>query len=130
VRDPVNFALMMVRAGEADGFVGGLGRQYPETIRPAIQIIGLRDDASRVSGLHLLVLEDRLFFFADTTVNIEPTPASWPRSPSSRPTRRACSTSTPRVAMLSFSSFGSVRHPLAERVAQAVELVRRRGPGW
>jgi malate dehydrogenase (oxaloacetate-decarboxylating)(NADP+) len=129
VRDPVNFALMMVRAGEADGFVGGLGRQYPDTIRPAIQIIGLRDDASRVSGLHLLVLEDRLFFFADTTVNIEPNEAELAEIAILASDTARVFDIEPRVAMLSFSNFGSVRHPLAERVARAVMLVRRRRPG-
>jgi malate dehydrogenase (oxaloacetate-decarboxylating)(NADP+) len=128
VRDPVNFALMMLRLGEADGFVGGLGRQYPETIRPAIQIIGLRDDASRVSGLHLMVLEDRLFFFADTTVNIEPTPLQLAEIAILASDTARVFDIEPRVAMLSFSNFGSVRHPLAERVAQAVEFVRARRP--
>ena len=59
ISDPVLYALMMVRTGDADGFVGGLGRQYPDTIRPAIRLVGLRDGVARVSALHLLVLKDR-----------------------------------------------------------------------
>lgn len=72
VRDPTIYGLMMAALGDADGFVGGLDKPYPETIRPALQIVGLREDVSRVSALHRLVLKDRLFFCADTMVNIEP----------------------------------------------------------
>jgi malate dehydrogenase (oxaloacetate-decarboxylating)(NADP+) len=128
ILDPTVYALLMVRLGEADGFVGGLSRPYPETIRSAIRLVGLAPGVSRISALHLLVLKDRLFFFADTMVNIEPS--------SSELAEIACLAADtarvfdiePRVAMLSFSSFGSVRHPLAERVADAVDIVRRQRP--
>ena len=73
VRDPTIYGLMMVQAGDADGFVGGMYKAYSETIRPAIQIVGLKPGVSRVSAAHLLVLKDRIFFCADTMVNIEPT---------------------------------------------------------
>ncbi|HPK72580.1 MAG TPA: NADP-dependent malic enzyme [Vicinamibacterales bacterium] len=73
VKDPTIFALMMVQRGDADGFVGGMYKAYPETIRPALQIVGLKPGVSRVSAAHVLVLKDRLFFCADTMVNIEPT---------------------------------------------------------
>jgi malate dehydrogenase (oxaloacetate-decarboxylating)(NADP+) len=128
VKDPVRFGLMMLREGLADGFVGGLDEPYPDTIRPAIRIVGLRDGVSRVSALELLVLKDRLYFFADTMVNIDPT--------SDELAEIACLAADmahmwdvePRIAMLSFSSFGSVRHPDAERVAEAVRKVRQRRP--
>jgi malate dehydrogenase (oxaloacetate-decarboxylating)(NADP+) len=128
MRDPIRFGLMMLSDGAADGFVGGLDEPYPEIIRPALRIVGLRQGVSRVSALELLVLKDRLFFFADTMVNIEPT--------SEELAEIACLTADmahvfdvePRVAMLSFSSFGSVRHPEAERVAQAVARVRTLRP--
>ena len=128
ILDPTIYGLMMVRLGEADGFVGGLGRQYPETIRPAIQLVGLRDGVSRVSALHVLVLKDRLFFCADTMVNIEPTAEELAEIACLAADTARVFDIEPKVAMLSFSSFGSVRHPLAERVAKAVDLVRQQRP--
>ncbi|MGE3842508.1 MAG: NADP-dependent malic enzyme [Vicinamibacterales bacterium] len=126
--DPVHFGLMMVREGLAEGFVGGLHQAYPETIRPALQLIGLREGVSRVSALHVLVLKDRLVCCADTMINIDPTAEELAEI--------ACLTADtvrffdiePRIALLSFSSFGSVNHPQAARVARAVELVRQRRP--
>jgi malate dehydrogenase (oxaloacetate-decarboxylating)(NADP+) len=126
--DPTIFGLMLVRTGRVDGFVGGIGRSYPETIRPAIRLVGLRDGVSRVSALHLLVLKERLFFFADTMVNIEPSAAELAEIAGLAADAARVFDIEPRVALLSFSSFGSVRHPLAERVAQAVEIVRRARP--
>jgi malate dehydrogenase (oxaloacetate-decarboxylating)(NADP+) len=128
ILDPTIFGLMMVRLGEADGFVGGLGRQYPETIRPAIRLVGLRHGVSRVSALHLLVLKDRLYFFADTMVNIEPTAEELAEIACLAADTAHVFDIEPKVAMLSFSSFGSVRHPLAERVARAVDIVRQQRP--
>jgi malate dehydrogenase (oxaloacetate-decarboxylating)(NADP+) len=129
VLDPVTQALLMVRLGEADGFLGGLGRAYPDTIRPAIQIVGLQPGASRVSAVHLLVLKERLFLFTDTMVNIEPTAEELADIACGAAAVARVFDLEPRVAMLSFSSFGSVRHPLAARVARAAEIVREREPG-
>ena len=128
MRDPTHYALMMVREQDADGFVGGFDKPYPEIIRPALEIVGLREGVSRVSATQLLVLKDRLFFCADTMVNIDPSAEELAEI--------ACLTADtarffdvePRIAMLAFSSFGSVRHPLSEKVARAVEIVRRRRP--
>jgi malate dehydrogenase (oxaloacetate-decarboxylating)(NADP+) len=128
ILDPTIYGLMMVRLGEADGFVGGLGRKYPDTIRPAIRLVGLRDGVSRVSALHLLVLKNRLFFFADTMVNIEPTSEELAEIACLAADTARVFDIEPKIAMLSFSSFGSVRHPLAERVARAVDIVRQRRP--
>jgi malate dehydrogenase (oxaloacetate-decarboxylating)(NADP+) len=128
VLDPTIFGLMMVREGDAQGFVGGLFKAYPETIRPAIQIIGLRDGVSRVSALQILVLKDRLVFCADTMVNIEPTAEELAEIAVLAADTARFFDLEPRVAMLSFSSFGSVRHPLAEKVARAVALVQRMRP--
>jgi malate dehydrogenase (oxaloacetate-decarboxylating)(NADP+) len=126
--DPTYYGLMMVRLGDADGFVGGMSKPYPDIIRPAIQLIGLRDGVSRVSALHLLVLKDRLVFCADTMVNIQPTSEELAEIAVLAADTARVFDIEPRVAMLSFSSFGSVRHPLAERVAKAVDIVRRMRP--
>jgi malate dehydrogenase (oxaloacetate-decarboxylating)(NADP+) len=128
ILDPTIYALMMVRLGEADGFAGGLGRPYAETIRPAIRLVGLRPGVSRVSALHLLVLKDRLYFFADTMVNIDPTPAELAEIAVLAADTARVFDVEPRIAMLSFSSFGSVRHAQCEAVAEAVEIVRRQRP--
>jgi len=126
--DPTYFALMMLRAGEADAFVGGLDRQYPDTIRPALEVIGLRDDVKRLSAGHLLIFKDRQFFCADTMINIEPSAEelaeiAWLAADAAR-----FFGIEPRVGMLAFGSFGSVRHPIAEKVARAVQIVRQRRP--
>jgi malate dehydrogenase (oxaloacetate-decarboxylating)(NADP+) len=126
--DPTYFALMMIRAGEADAFVGGLDRQYPDTIRPALEVIGLRDEVKRLSAGHLLIFKDRQFFCADTMINIEPSAEelaeiAWLANDAAR-----VFGIEPKVAMLAFGSFGSVRHPIAEKVARAVRILRDRRP--
>jgi malate dehydrogenase (oxaloacetate-decarboxylating)(NADP+) len=128
IREAMNFGLMMVRLGDADGFVGGMERRYPETIRPALQIVGLRDGVSRLSALHVLVLKDRVFFCADTMVNIEPTAEELAEIACLAADTAKFFDIEPRVAMLAFSSFGSVRHPIAERVARAASIVQRLRP--
>ena len=128
MRDPINFALMMVRTGDAEGFVGGIERGYPETIRPALQIVGLRDGVSRLSALHLLIMKERLFFCADTMINIEPTSEELAEISCLAADTAKFFNVEPKVALLAFSSFGSVRHPIAERVARAVSIVRAKRP--
>jgi malate dehydrogenase (oxaloacetate-decarboxylating)(NADP+) len=128
MRDPTMYALMMVREMAADGFVGGFRKAYPETIRPALQIVGLRDGVSRVSAAQLLILKDRLFFCADTMVNIEPTAEELAEIAAVTADTARFFDIEPRIAMLAFSSFGSVAHPAARKVARAVEILRERRP--
>jgi malate dehydrogenase (oxaloacetate-decarboxylating)(NADP+) len=128
MHDPTTCGLMMVHAGDADGFVGGMYRAYPETIRPAIQIVGLKPGVSRVSAAHLLVLKDRIFFCADTMVNISPSAAELAEIALLAADLAANFGMEPRVGMLAFSSFGSVPHPISKRVADAVDIVRAKNP--
>ena len=128
ILDPTVFGLMLVCEGLADGFVGGRTRAYPDTIRPAIQLVGLRDGVSRVSALQLLALKDRLVFCADTMVNIDPSAEELAEIAILAAEAAHLFGIEPRVALLSFSSFGSVHHPLAARVARAVQLVREQRP--
>ncbi len=128
VRQPTTFALMMLRSGHADGFVGGMSGPYPETIRPAIQIVGLAEGAKRVSALHLLVLRDKLFFCADTMVNIEPDAETLAEIGELAAAAAKTFDIEPRIAYLAFSTFGSVRHPISQRVADAVALLHARRP--
>jgi malate dehydrogenase (oxaloacetate-decarboxylating)(NADP+) len=128
MRNRTVFGAMMVRQGDADALVCGISQHYPETIRPALQIIQMREDCSRVVGLFMMVMKDRVYFFADTTVNIEPTAEELADIAilSAEVARRF--NITPRVAMLSFSNFGSVQHAFAEKVRRATEIVRARAP--
>jgi malate dehydrogenase (oxaloacetate-decarboxylating)(NADP+) len=128
ILDPTNFGLMLVAESLADGFVGGRTRIYPDTIRPAIQLVGLREGVSRISAIQLLALKDRLVFCADTMVNIDPSAEELAEIAILAAEAARMFGVEPRVAMLSFSSFGSVRHPLAARVARAVQLVHEQRP--
>jgi malate dehydrogenase (oxaloacetate-decarboxylating)(NADP+) len=128
VQNPTVFSLMMVATDEVDGFVGGIGKRYADTIKPALQIVGLREGVTRLSAMHMLLLKDRIFFCADTMINIEPTAEELAEIATLAADAARFFDIEPRVALLAFSSFGSVRHPIAERVARAVELVRARRP--
>jgi malate dehydrogenase (oxaloacetate-decarboxylating)(NADP+) len=123
------FGAMMVRLGDADALVAGLTQHYPDTIRPALQVIEVRHGSRRVSGVYVLITQKRdIFFLADATVNIEPSAEDLAEIAVSTAELARRFDVEPRVAMLSFSNFGSSRHPLAEKVRRAVELVRLRAP--
>jgi malate dehydrogenase (oxaloacetate-decarboxylating)(NADP+) len=123
------FGAMMVRLGDADGFIAGVSQHYPDTIRPALQIIRTREGVKRISGLYVLATKKEVYFFADTTVNIEPTAEELAEIAllSAEIARRF--NVEPRVAMLSFSNFGSTRHALSDKVRKAAELVKQKAPG-
>ncbi|HEX8905407.1 MAG TPA: NADP-dependent malic enzyme, partial [Longimicrobiaceae bacterium] len=129
VRRAITFGMMMVREGEADGLVAGEDLHYPETIRPALEAIGTAPGVRHVAGLYMMVLEREILFFADTTVNIEPDAETLAEiaTLAAQFVRRLGL--TPRVAMLSFSNFGSAPHPSSDRVRRATELVRSLDPG-
>jgi malate dehydrogenase (oxaloacetate-decarboxylating)(NADP+) len=123
------FGCMMVKEGHADGLVCGLNRSYPDTIRPALQVVGLAPGVSRASGMYMLALERRVLFFADATVNIDPDARTLAEIAVStgRAVREYFDTE-PRVAMLSFSNFGSVDHEQSRRSAEAVRLAKEWDP--
>ncbi|HVT92198.1 MAG TPA: NADP-dependent malic enzyme [Bryobacteraceae bacterium] len=124
-----SFASMMVRAGHADALIAGLTRHYPDTIRPALEVIPLREGFRKVSGVYLLLTtRGDLYFLADTTVNIEPSPEDLAEIALSTADLARRFNVEPRVALLSFSNFGSTRHPLADKVRHAVEILRQRAP--
>ena len=120
------FGSMMVAAGDADALLSGVTMHYPETIRPALQVIGAHPKAGLVSGMYMLVFDKHIVFCADTTVNIDPTAEQLAQIAYAASRIVRTFGITPRIAMLSFSNFGSVRHPDAEKVARAVQLVRQR----
>jgi malate dehydrogenase (oxaloacetate-decarboxylating)(NADP+) len=124
------FGSMMVHMGDADALIGGLTEHYPDTIRPALQVIDVRAGLRRVSGLYVLITaKGEIYFLADATVNIDPTAEDLAEIAASAAEMARRFDVEPRVAMLSFSNFGSTRHPLAEKVRRATEIVRQRMPG-
>ncbi|NIR62481.1 MAG: phosphotransacetylase [Aliifodinibius sp.] len=130
IRKPINFGCMMVHNGEADGLVAGLTQHYADVIRPALQIIGVRPEVRKVAGLYMMVLKDQVYFFADATVNIEPSAEDLAEIAILCASEVRRFGVKPRVAMLSFSNFGSSRHPLAEKVKQATEIIKKRELGF
>ena len=122
------FGSCMVARGDADALLSGVTMHYPETIRPALQVIGSHPSARLVSGMYMLVTERHVVFCADTTVNINPTAEQVAQIAyaASRITRTLGI--VPRIAMLSFSNFGSVKHPDAEKMARATQLLKERDP--
>jgi malate dehydrogenase (oxaloacetate-decarboxylating)(NADP+) len=130
ILNPVTFGSMMVRLGDADGLIGGLTTHYPDTIRPALQVIEVRKEVREVAGVYLLITaKGELYFLADATVNIEPDAEQLAEIAIMAAEKAYRFNVEPRIAMLSFSNFGSTRHPLADKVRRAVELVRQRAPG-
>jgi malate dehydrogenase (oxaloacetate-decarboxylating)(NADP+) len=128
IEEPTYFGSMMVEAGDADAFIAGASMYYPDALRPALEVIGTGPEKRRVAGLYLMVFEDRLFFFADTTVNIEPTSEQMAEIAVQSADFVQRLGIVPRIAMLSFSNFGSSRHPEATKVRDAVGLVKDQRP--
>ena len=122
------FGSCMVVRGDADALVSGVNLHYPETIRPALEVIGAHPKAGLVSGMYMLVFEKQLVFCADTTVNIDPTAEQLAQIAYSASRIARTMGVEPHIAMLSFSNFGSVRHPESDKMAKAVQLLRQRDP--
>ncbi len=124
-----HFGCMMVRQGDADALLAGIDANYADTIKPALQVIGKQEGLSSVHGLYMMVFKKGIFFLADTTVCIEPTAEELAETAILTAQKARMLEIEPSVAMLSISNFGSVRHPQADRVRKAVEIVKRREPG-
>ena len=124
------FGAMMCRMGKADGLIAGLTMYYPDTIRPCLEVIGTRKGVKRVCGVYTMVLKNRVLFFADTTMNIEPNSEELAEiALLTADLAKDTFNMEAKVAMLSFSDFGSVDHPLVRKVQKAVELVHAQRPG-
>ncbi|HLT58454.1 MAG TPA: NADP-dependent malic enzyme [Limnochordales bacterium] len=126
--DPIYFGCLMVKLGDADAFVAGLTYHYPDVIRPALEVFRTRPGVSRVAGMYIMTIQDQVYFFTDATVNIEPTAEELAEIAIMAADRVRQLGIEPRIAMLSFSNFGSTRHPLAEKVRRATELVKAQRP--
>lgn len=123
-----HFGSMMVRMGDAEALLGGIDTHYPETIRPALEVVGKQKGLSSVHGLYMMVFKKGVYFLADTTVMIDPTAEELAETAILAAEKVRMLDIEPRVAMLSFSNFGSVNHPQSKKVRQAVEIVKERAP--
>ena len=115
---------MMVQKGDADAYVSGLVHNYAETIRPALQVVGTAPGVRKVAGMYIMLVRDKVYFFSDATVNIDPSTEDLAEIACLAADAACRFDIQPRIAMLSFSNFGSTRHPFAEKAQRAVEIIR------
>ncbi len=125
---PNYLAPMMVEMGDADAAVSGLTASYPEVLRPALQVLGTAEDVNIVSGVYLMIVREKVYFFTDTTVNVDPTAEELADIAIDAAKVAKTFNIEPRIALISFSNFGSARYPQSEKVKQAVELIKARRP--
>ncbi|MBP6177282.1 MAG: NADP-dependent malic enzyme [Anaerolineales bacterium] len=128
VKEPNVFAPLMVKMGDAEGCVSGLTYDYPNVIRPALQIHHTAQGSNRAAGVYIMIVDDRVFLFTDATVNIDPTAEDLSEIASLAADFAKQLELEPRVAFLSFSNFGSAPHPLSNKVREAVKLTKARRP--
>jgi len=128
MQEPSYYASMMVERGDADALLAGVNLHYPDALRPALQTIGTQKGVHGLAGLYMMVFEHALYFFSDTTVKIDPTVEELAETALLTADFVRRIGITPRVALLSFSNFGSARHPASDRVRRAAEIVRERHP--
>lgn len=128
MRDRNGFGAMMVEFGEADAMISGLTRDYSKTILPALQIIGLRDGVKKVAGMYIILNKKGTFFFADCTVNVDPTPEDLVGIIGLTARGARFFEAEPRVAVLSYSNFGSSKGEIPDKTREAVRLAKKEYP--
>ncbi|MEY4115153.1 MAG: hypothetical protein RLZ76_1846 [Bacteroidota bacterium] len=128
MRDRNHFGCMMVEMGDADAMISGLSRSYPDTIRPAIQIIGKEEGVSKIAGMYIMLTKKGPLFLADTTVNFNPTAEELADITLLVAKEVRTFGITPRIAMLSYSNFGSSDTPEAMTVRNARAIVKQKNP--
>ncbi len=128
IKDPNIFGPMMVKMGEADAFVSGLTYSYPEVLRPTLQIHHTRPESKLAAAAYIMVIDDKVYIFADATVNIEPSAEDLAEIACLAAEFAQQLEIEPRVAMLSFSDFGTTPHALSNKVRKAVQLIKAEHP--
>ncbi|MBT8384014.1 MAG: NADP-dependent malic enzyme, partial [Ignavibacteria bacterium] len=119
---------MMIRNDDAQALIGGLGQSYPSTIKPALETVGVKQGIKVVSGLYIVIIQRKVYFFADTTVNVDPTAEELAEIAISAADTVKEFDIEPKIAMLSFSNFGSAKYPESNKVKKAVEIVNELRP--
>ncbi|MCB9054299.1 MAG: NADP-dependent malic enzyme [Chitinophagales bacterium] len=128
VRDRNYYGCMMVECGDADAMISGLTKNYPDTIRPALQIIGTEEGTKKIAGMYLMLTKRGPIFLADTTVNFNPTAQELAEITLMVAKEVRSFSIVPRIAMLSYSNFGSSNSPEAKLVAEAYRIVKQKMP--
>jgi len=128
IRDRNYFGCMMVETGDADAMISGLTKNYPDTIRPAIEVIGTEEGVKKIAGMYLMLTKKGPLFLADTTVNFNPTAEELADITLLAAKEVRLFNLVPRIAMLSYSNFGTSNSPEARLVARATEIVKQKDP--
>ncbi|MFM2117903.1 MAG: hypothetical protein RL316_1093, partial [Bacteroidota bacterium] len=128
MKDRNHYGCMMVECGDADAMISGLTKNYPDTIRPAIQIIGMEEGVSKIAGMYMVLTKRGPLFLADTTVNFNPTAEELAEITLLAAKEIRQFNIIPRIAMLSYSNFGSSNSPEAKLVAKARKIVKQKMP--
>ncbi|BDQ02149.1 phosphate acetyltransferase [Ignavibacterium sp.] len=128
IRKPNYYGSMMVAQGDADAMISGYTTSYPNTIRPALQCIGVREGLTVVSGMYIVIAKKETYFFADCTVNVNPNKDQLAEIAISTADAVKEFDVEPKIALLSFSNFGSAPYPESVKVTEAVKLIKQKRP--
>ncbi|HOY48894.1 MAG TPA: NADP-dependent malic enzyme [Flavobacteriales bacterium] len=128
MRERNYFGAMMVRTGAADALISGLTRRYPDTVKPALQVIGIRENVSRVAGLYIIMTKNGPVFFSDTTVNINPTAEELVDITILTADAVSNLNITPKIALLSYANFGSAEGADALKMREVARMLHERRP--
>lgn len=128
MRERNYFGAMMVHTGDADAMVSGATRKYRDVLRPALQVIGTQKDVERVAGMYILITKKGPIFLADTTVNFDPTAEEIADLANNVAKTVRKFKVTPRIALLSYSNFGSAPGKDSNKMSKAVELIHEKYP--
>ncbi|HTO68697.1 MAG TPA: NADP-dependent malic enzyme [Myxococcota bacterium] len=120
------FGVMMVRMGDAQGLVAGLSKSYSESIRPSLEVVGLAEGHACAAGVYVVIQKDRVVFFADGSVNVDPTAEQLAEIAGLGAETARWFGFDPTVAVVSFSNYGSVRSERTEKLQRAVDIARER----
>jgi malate dehydrogenase (oxaloacetate-decarboxylating)(NADP+) len=128
MRERNHFGAMMVEMGDADAMISGITRNYRDVVRPAIQTVGLQKEVNTVAGMYILVTKKGPLFLADTTINLNPTAEEIAEITNNVAKMIRKFKVTPKIALLSYSNFGSSPGPDSEKMAKAVEILHEKYP--
>jgi malate dehydrogenase (oxaloacetate-decarboxylating)(NADP+) len=128
IKKPNYFGSMMVELSEADALISGQTTSYPNTIRPALQCVGIREGFKIVSGMYIVIAKKETYFFADCTVNVNPNAEQLAEIAISVADTVKEFEIIPKIGMLSFSNFGSAPYPESNKVKDAVKIVKQKRP--
>lgn len=128
MKDRNYFGCMLVETGEADCMISGLSRNYPDTIKPALQVIGTEDGVKKIAGMYIMLTKRGPLFLADTTINFNPTAEELAEITLLVAKEVRAFNIKPRIAMLSYSNFGSSEGEEAKLVRRAREIVKQKDP--